>query len=62
MNSEEFEKIAHDKEIINFLFANAEPPQWGQDYYLVGNIIDKLIINFFKDFPFEKFKEIADKK
>lgn len=62
MNSEEFEKIAHDKEIINFLFANAEPPQWGQDYYIVGNIIDKLIINFFKDFPFEEFKEIADKK
>lgn len=59
MNNEEFEKIAHDKEIVNFLFANAEPPRWGQDYYIVGNIVDKLIINFFKDFSFEEFKEIA---
>lgn len=62
INSEEFEKIVHDREIINFLFANAEPPKWGQDYYIVGNIIDKLIINFFKDFSFEEFKEIAVEK
>lgn len=60
LNDDEFIKITQDENIIEFLFANADPPIW-RDYYVAGNIIDKLIMNFFKDFSFEKFKEIIVK-
>ncbi len=55
VNNEEFIKIIHDKEIIEFLFANADLRACSENYY----IIDKLIIDFFKDFPFEKFEALT---
>lgn len=58
VNNEEFIKIIHDKEIIEFLFANTDMRAWSENYY----IIDKLIIDFFKDFPFEKFVSLTTSK
>lgn len=64
MDNSEFIKITQDKEIIEYLFACANEPIDMKYYYLkdhciVGHFIDKLIIDFFKDFSFEKFKAIA---
>lgn len=62
LNDEELIKISYDEDIIEFLFQNAELPKWGRDYYVTAKIIDKLILKFFEDFSFEKFKELYESK
>lgn len=57
LNDEEYEKIINDEELVEFLLANASPPKWGQEYYIVGAIIDKLIMNFFRRRSFDKFRD-----
>lgn len=57
LNNEEYEKIINDADIVEFLLANADPPKWGQKYYIVGTIIDKLITIFFKRRSFDRFKD-----
>jgi hypothetical protein len=57
LNDEEFDKIIHDEAIINFLLTNVAE-KYGKNY-VTGVIIDKLILKFFSDFPFEKFQELS---
>ena len=54
-DEKEFNKIADDTELIEFFLEN-------RDCFVSDkriNIIDKIILEFFKDFSFEKFKDIV---
>lgn len=59
-DEKELLRIARDINMLDFLFANAESPTLYREDYIVGNIIDKLIMIFFEDFPFDKFKEAIE--
>ena len=58
LNDEEFDKIIHDESIIDFLLTNSTKT-YDNKNYVTGVIIDKLILKFFSDFPFEKFQELS---
>lgn len=49
-NEEEYNKIAGDMGLVDFFLTNSS---------YVNNILKKIITNFFKDFSFEKFEELA---
>lgn len=57
-DNNEFIKISQDESLVEFFLANAKPISWDKSRYVVNSFIDKLIVNFFKDFSFEKFQDI----
>ena len=64
-NNDEFVKIINDESIVDFLLTNATKGCRRSDIYTseysytTGVVIDKLVMSFFYDFEFEKFKELA---
>lgn len=65
LNNDEFVKIINDEAIVDFLLTNATKGCRRSDIYTseysytTGVVIDKLVMSFFYDFEFEKFKELA---
>lgn len=65
LDNDEFIKISNDKIIVDFLLTNATKGSrrseiYTSNYsYTTGVVIDKLVMSFFSDFEFEKFKTLV---
>lgn len=57
-DEDEYKKIIEDTELVDFFFSNIWQSRYNHNYHING-ILKRLIIDFFEDFPYCKFEELA---